>query len=526
MPRPEHRLNQTVLPVFFVLVGFLLAACGESGTPEESPAAASTEAVSAEEDSDDEPADVTEVDDPWLRIQHVSEWKGDLDGMIERGFVRLLVVHSKTFYFLDGARERGISAEERLAFENYLNQKLQARKKSVDVVPIPVRRDQMIPFLVKGYGDIGVGNWTVTEERQKLVDFTNQGLADVRELLVTGPAGPQLAALDDLSGQEVWVRRSSSYYESLRELNARFRQAGKPEVVIRKADEYLEDEDLLEMVNAGLLPATVIDSHKWEWLWSKIFKSLKVNPEVAIRERGEVAPMLRKDSPQLKAALDEFYKTRGVGTGFFNTVVNRYARKTNWVLNANASSERKKYLAVVDYFKKYGQQYDFDDLMLAAQGYQESRLDQGARSHVGAIGIMQLMPATAAGSPVFIPNVDEAEPNVHAGVKYLRYIVDKYFDDPEIDDVNKLLFAFASYNAGPNRVARLRGQATEYGFDPNEWFNNVERVVERKVGQEPIRYVGNIYKYYVAYRRLRDLERERQQGSQAPDRQDRAGNKT
>ena len=112
------------------------------------------------------------------------------------------------------------------------------------------------------------------------------------------------------------------------------------------------------------------------------------------------------------------------------------------------------------------------------------------------------LPSTAAGSPIFIPDIEQAEPNIHAGIKYMRYLVDKYFHDPEIDPVNRLLFAFAGYNAGPNRIARLRRQAGDHGFDPNQWFQNVEYMVAGKVGQEPIRYVGNIYKYYLAYRRL------------------------
>ena len=480
-----------------LLAGLLLGACSpadEGAAPEGAPGAGG------------EAVPVAEIDDPWLRLQRVSKWTGDLDGMIERGVIRLLVIHSKTFYFLDGARERGISAEFAQAFEQYLNRKLRAQRKRVNVVAIPVRRDQVIPFLVEGYGDIGTGNWTVTEAREKLVAFARQRFGGVRELVAVTPAQPDLKTVEDLAGREVHVRRSSSYYESLQALNERFRREGKPEIVVRAADEHLEDEDLLEMVNADLLPATVIDSHKWEWLWSKVFERVKVNPEVFIRDKGEVALMVRRNSPQLLAALDGFYQEHPPGGGWFNTIVNRYFKNTKWVLNANASRERKKFLAVVDYFKKYGAEYGFDYLMLAAQGYQESRLDQSARSRVGAVGIMQLLPRTAAAPPVSIPNIEQAEANIHAGVKYLRFIVDKYFNDPEIDEVNRMLFAFAAYNAGPTRVARLRREAPEYGFDPNQWFDNVEYLVERKVGREPVRYVENIYKYYVAYRRIREME--------------------
>ena len=340
------------------------------------------------------------------------------------------------------------------------------------------------------------------------MDFTNSTISDVRELVVTGPGAAPIQSVDDLSGREVWVRPSSSYYQSLLQLNDRFRQAGKKEVLVGKAAEHLQDEGILEMVNAGLLPATVVDSHKLEWLWAKVFTKITIHPDAAVRDKGEIGTAIRKESPQLLAELNDFYKTHGVGTTFGNTLIKRYYKNTSWVLNASTTRERKKYLAVVELFQRYAQQYDFDYLMLMAQGYQESTLDQNARSRVGAIGIMQVLPSTAAGSPIFIPDIGQAEPNIHAGIKYMRYLVDKYFNDPEVEPVNRLLFAFAGYNAGPNRIARLRRQAADHGFDPNQWFQNVEYMVASKVGQEPIRYVGNIYKYYLAYRRLRDLDRE------------------
>jgi membrane-bound lytic murein transglycosylase MltF len=202
----------------------------------------------------------------------------------------------------------------------------------------------------------------------------------------------------------------------------------------------------------------------------------------------------------------EFLTAHKVGSEFANVLLNRYTKSNRWIKNANATSERRKYDAVVELFDQYGDRYDFDHLMLIAQGYQESTLDQSTRSRAGAVGVMQVLPTTAAGSPVFIPNIEETESNIHAGVKYMRYIVDEYFDDPAIDPVNRMLFAFASYNAGPNRIARLRKLAPEYGLDPNEWFREVELIVQRKVGMEPVNYVGNIYKYYLAYKRIQNLQ--------------------
>jgi membrane-bound lytic murein transglycosylase MltF len=160
----------------------------------------------------------------------------------------------------------------------------------------------------------------------------------------------------------------------------------------------------------------------------------------------------------------------------------------------------KKFAAYVEYFKKYSNQYNFDYLMIAAQAYQESLLDQSKRNPTGAMGIMQVIPKYAAAPPINVKDVSTPEKNIEAGVKMLRNITDTYFNDPAINQVNKTLFTFASYNAGPNRIARLRKKAAQDGLDPNKWFGNVELEVAQDIGQETVTYVGNVYKYYIAYK--------------------------
>ena len=135
---------------------------------------------------------------------------------------------------------------------------------------------------------------------------------------------------------------------------------------------------------------------------------------------------------------------------------------------------------------------------MMAQGYQESTLNQEAKSKVGAVGIMQVMPAT--GEQMKVGDVHELDPNIHAGVKYIRFVVDKYFANEPMDDTNKILFAFAAYNAGSGRIHSLRQEATNKGLDPNVWFDNVEMIAAARIGMETVTYVANIYKYYVAYK--------------------------
>jgi membrane-bound lytic murein transglycosylase MltF len=169
----------------------------------------------------------------------------------------------------------------------------------------------------------------------------------------------------------------------------------------------------------------------------------------------------------------------------------------------------KKFREVVKYFEKYGNQYGLDSLLVVAQGYQESKLDQNTRGRAGATGIMQVTPAT--GKEMKVGDINLTEPNIHAGTKYIRFMIDQYYKNQPMNDLNKGLFAFASYNAGPNRIQELRKEAAKRGLDPNIWFNNVELVAAEKVGRETVQYVSNIYKYYVAYRLLREEEAAREQ---------------
>ena len=453
--------------------------------------------------------------DPELRLDQ--EWVGDLDAMAERGVVRALVVYSLGQYFLDGATQRGVTYEALAAFETFLNQRLGRKTLKVGVLVIPVQRNELFPALERGLGDIAAANLTVTESRLEKVDFSDPLLTDVRELVVTGPAAPwTLASLDDLAGREICVRRSSSYWESLANLNEDFSSRGLKPVEVTPAEEFLQDEDLLDMVNAGLLPATIVDSHKAAF-WAGIFDHLQIHEDLAVRTGGTIAWAYRKQSPRLAEAVNAFVRQHKQGTTTGNVVLNRYLKQTKWALNALAGEDRARFQRTVGIFKEYGDRYGFDHLMLAALAYQESRLDQSVRSRAGAVGVMQLLPSTAADPNVGIPDITDLDNNIHAGTKYLRFLRDRYFSDPAIDPINQTLFTFAAYNAGPARVGQLRDEASRTGLDPNVWFGSVEQVAARRIGRETVQYVSNIAKYYVAYklasRHLGLRERDRSEGS-------------
>jgi len=442
-------------------------------------------------------------------------WKGDLDQMVERRIVRVLVVPSKTYYFNEGGKQRGVTYDTFQLVEKALQKQLKRDKKlrknlNVKFFYVSVGRDEMLSALMQGKGDIAAANLTITPQRQAMVDFTLPVLTDVRELVLTGPASPAVSKVDDLAGKEVFVRKSSSYYEHLVELNKRFVAEKKPPVKLKAAPEELEDEDLIEMLNAGLVPILVVDKHIADF-WKKVFPKIVVHDAIAVHTGGDIGWAVRKDNPQLKSFLNGFAVaiTSGHLEKQREQILERYLKRLTHVKSAGAEAARAKFLSLVKLFRKYGDRYDVNWLLMAAQGYQESALNQQARSHRGAIGVMQIMPAT--GKDLKVGDITQVDANIHAGVKYMRFMIDQYFGDEPMTDVDKVLFAFAAYNAGPGRIAQLRRLAAKRGLDPNIWFHNVEYVAEEKIGAETVTYVGNIFKYYTAYSLIEDSLEERKQ---------------
>lgn len=481
----------------FVLLGLIATACG-SDEPSASAIPSSTATTPSGKDGE-EPLPSSELETqlpPSVRQALLEPFTGDFDAIIERRLLRVGVTFDRTLYFVDKGVPRGIASEYGRHMEEQINAK-RPRAAKVHVFLVPLPREKLLAALVDGRIDVAAGHLTITPERVKLVDFTDPTRTNVNEILVTGVQSPPLASVEDLSGRRVFVPRTSSYEQSLRALNVTLAATGRPPVDITPAPDNLTDEDLLEMVNAGLLPAIIVDDYLARF-WARVFPDIMLHEHVAVRSQGSLGIAVRKNNPQLRTALNRFMERNGLGTAFGNTVDRRYLHDTKYVKNAASDAERKKFMAVIDLFRKYSEKYSMDFLLMAAQGYQESQLNQNARSHVGAIGIMQIMPAT--GKTMGVGDITKLEPNIHAGVKFMRSMADSMFKDEPIDPLNKGLLTLAAYNAGPGRIRQLRRETERRGLDPNVWFGNVEQVVSARVGRETVNYVGSIYKYYVAYR--------------------------
>jgi len=488
----------------------LLAACGSSDNKRSAGATAASGAgtvTGAGEPaplSGPEPTSMAGLDPESAEGRLLAKpWSGDLDGMMGRRFIRVLVIPDKMNFFFDGRVMRGVTYDAMREFESVVNVKLKTGATPVGLVFVPVRRDEILQALVAGRGDIAAGNLGISADRQRLVDFSDPLRDNVKVIPVGGPDAPPMTRLDDLSGKTVYVPASSVFPGLVASLNERFKKEGKPPVVVQAADENLEPADILEMVNAGIVPMTLSDSVTAEF-WAKVFDRLHPYPDLPLVDTGATGWAFRKNSPKLKAIVNDFVGDHRVGTVFGNMVLRKYLASTKWVKNATSESERKKFNEMVGLFRKYGDQYDLPYLLVVAQAYQESALNPKVRSPAGAVGVMQIKPSTAAAKPIEIRNVTRLDKNIEAGTKYLRFLVDQYYKDEPMPRVEQGLFAIASYNAGPTRIRELRRKAAAQSLDPNRWFNNVELVAAQEIGRETVQYVANIYKYYLAYKMLED----------------------
>jgi membrane-bound lytic murein transglycosylase MltF len=424
---------------------------------------------------------------------------GDLDAMLARRLVRAGVPYSRTLYTNDKGRERGLSAEMLRDFERWLNRRYakQLARRPLTLAIIPTTRDTLIDDLADGRIDLAAGSLTMTPALLTRVDFyAPTDRAPGREVIVTGPASPAVDSMQSLSGKAVHVRASTSFHDSLVALNARFAQQGLAPIEITLLPDDMEDEDVLELVDAGALSFAVVEQWKGR-IWARALPHLKLREDLVLRDDVRAGWAVRRGSPQLLAELDRFYRQHLKRHGLIEIRLADTMARAGQLRNPASGSEYKRFTGYVALFEKYGKQYGFDPLLLLAQGYQESGLKQNAVSKAGAIGLMQLMPAT--GTAMKVGDIRHAGPNVHAAAKYMDQLMKRHFADAPLNEHERTLFALASYNAGPGRIAQLRRLAEKRGLDPNRWFGQVERVAAEHIGMETTTYVRNIYKYYVAY---------------------------
>lgn len=476
----------------------VLFACGSREAPRAQAADARTDGRT---DDGAAAAPLEASEDPPLVMRVTQADTSDWPEIERRGLLRVLVSRNRTNFFVAETRVRGMEYELVHELEKSLLREKGSTRPQIDVAWVPVEFERLLPALIEGLGDVAAGGLSITGDREKQVAFTEPWLADVNEIVVASSSAPPLSGLEGLAGRSVIVTPGSSYITSLEHVNQQLVARGLEPVRIEQPGRGLQTEDMLELVNSGAFPYTVADQHVAE-LWAGVLTGLRLQTEVKVATGGRIAWAVRRDNPELKRVLDAFVVKHRKGTSTGNTLFKRYFQGTKWIDDPGVDVHSGRLGAILEPLQKLSAQHGFDWRLIAAQAYQESHLDQAARSHSGAIGLMQLLPSTA--KDMGFDDVTDAEDNLAAGIKYMAWLRDNYFSDPEVPEAARVDFALAAYNAGPGRVRRWRREAPEKGVDPNRWFGGVENLALEQVGLEPVRYVANINKYFVIIVRLLD----------------------
>ena len=495
-----HALNAyRPMPAILFIGLVIIFACSDRGSTKKTP---DVKPISEQHES-------THSDEKELFLRVDEPFKGDLTQIRERRLLRVLVSYSKTNFFFEGGTGRGFEYELLHEYEKFLNRSVTKKYQHTKIVFLPVPFDQLLDTLQEGRGDIAAAGLTVIPEREKQVAFTRPYIPNAHEIVVVNSTVKGIDTIDDLASRMVYVPKGSSFVVHLEEVNKRFIQQRKKPVTIVESDPYLVTEDILELINAGVLDIAVADQHVAE-AWAQVLPNIVVRKDLQINTGGKIAWAVRKENAKLLAHLNTFINKHKKGSLLGNILFRRYYQNSKWIKNPVSEQEQKKLQNLTSLFTNYANRYGFDWLAIAAQAYQESGLDHSKRSPAGAIGIMQMLPSTASDKKVNVRDIHLLENNIHAGVKYLHFLRERYFSNPEIELASRINLSWAAYNAGPAKINKIRTIARRRGFDPNKWFFNVETIAAEIIGRETVDYVSNINKYYVAYRLYDEKKQKRE----------------
>jgi membrane-bound lytic murein transglycosylase MltF len=440
---------------------------------------------------------VTLDDGSFLRFRSVVDRSADRVPIEKLDRLRVLVNYTRTDFFVSEGKPRGFEYEYLCEFLRFLNQRLQRHDNPMRLEFVVTDLERMLRDLIDGRGDIAAANLTITPARQATAAFSLPYLTDVDELVVTNRSVSAPASLADLAGKRVLVPAGSSYIEHLEDLARAQKEAGKAPVEVVQAEHGLESEDILELLNAGIVGYTVVDAHRAR-LWAQVLPNIAVHDKVVVNRGGNIAWAVRPESRELLAALNAFIAHEGARSAMNRMLFDRYFRDTRWIVNPVSRPMLRRQAAVIDAITRYSAAAGLDWRLVLAHAVAESGLDPTSRGRNGAIGIMHVTPAMAA--QVGVTDIDQVNRNIEAGVRYLAKLRTMYEKETGADERASVDLALAAYRVGPEQLRTMQHYARELGLDPAKWEKNVALVADLTLGDEPAREVDEVHLYLEAYR--------------------------
>ena len=436
----------------------------------------------------------------YLQLEHMAEdrqqrFVGDFSDIEKRRVIRVLLRNNAASYFVYRGELMGFEYEIAREFADYHQLRLE--------VVVPPSYPAMTSWLLEGKADFAMGFIEPDDDLRRLGVEFSRPYHYARQHFVVHKDDPA-QSLEDLDHRTVFVRHHSRYWERLSRLQEKGARFG-----IRATDDDIETEQLIRMVSRGRYKATLADEHLLD---IELAQGVPVRSAYAIEEEIPHAVALRKRNPELKRAWDEFIQ-QTYRSEFYNVTYNKYFKSRRSVQRLARGrvidALNGKISPYDDLVRKYAERYGFDWRLVTAQMYQESRFNPKAKSHVGARGLMQLMPRTA--KEMGVDNANDPASSIRGGIKYMDWLRDRFDANLPISD--RLWFTLASYNAGVGHVRDARRLAGQMGRDPNRWFGHAEKAMlllaqekyAKKArfgfvnGNEPVNYVRDIKQRFEAY---------------------------
>ncbi|MBD3420275.1 MAG: transporter substrate-binding domain-containing protein [Chitinivibrionales bacterium] len=433
-------------------------------------------------------------------------YTGDWEGILKRKVLRIATRNNAATYWIYRGKEVGFEYELCKAF---------AKKHKLRIeMQIAPDWEQLLQWVHDGKADIAAACITATAQRRKLVDFAEPHLF-ATEVVVSGldsTGTPFVTDTADLHSATLYLRRSSSYYQSI----TQFQSQNKVDCKLEFVPEDMETEEILSKVAAGEFQATICDDYI-----ARMEQMHTSDIEIAfpVSDTQHIAWAIRQSADTLQEQINTFftetqYRPRDK---MYNITYNKYFESRKRIAAARSLHRADKEGTISPYdrlMKRYAKRYDFDWRMVAAQTYQESKFNPNARSWAGAVGLMQIMPST--GRDLRVGDISKPGPSLHGGTKYMRQLLRRF--EKGIPFQERYRFALASYNAGYGHVIDARRLAQSLGLNSDVWFDNVEQAMlklakpeyARKArygycrGSEPVMYVGNIQRLYNHYSQVVD----------------------
>lgn len=415
---------------------------------------------------------------------------GGLQNIIKKKYLRVLTTKNPYDYYIYQGRSKGIQYEMAKEFTKQLNKRY-VKKDELKIAfeMIPVDFDDLIPMLKNGKGDIIAVGLTKTEAREAAIDFTAP-YQKVDDVIVTRSE----LANEPWKGKTFHIQKNSSYAKELK--------SKKDQVKIEEMDANFNAADLMQFLSLKQFDYTLVNSY-WAETIGRRFENLTILKDKPFRKNVEISWAVRKKNPELLKELNEFLPKVKKGSYLGNLLNYRYFNDLGRIESADFSLKHNTISKYDELIKKYGKKYGIDWRLLSGLCNQESRFNQDIINEWGAIGIFQIKQMTANEPYIAISNISGAENlenNIHAGVKYLAWIKNRYFDSkPLMSEDARLRMMMAAYNAGPRRVLQAINKTKEMGLDTSKWFRNVELGMLEMGYPEPVVYVSEINKYFVSY---------------------------